>query len=176
MFIITYPFEMHSIIKTRFWSWKYLNITHKIIWVMKEACAQPFLNYIECIYKIPKLMYATCWKWIHCLHQKCLNTATTAPSIVSPSHSRWFRMAFRGKTQKNTIININQLRGAMKLKKINISHILSESMLKTEWQYCWLQYGEFWLIYKQEPGQRGAACRRLKYRERVQEFKCCVVI
>lgn len=39
VFIIAYPSDMYSIIKTvPFWSWKFIKITHKIIWIMKEAC------------------------------------------------------------------------------------------------------------------------------------------
>ena len=39
VFIIAYPSDMYSIIKTvPFWSRKFIKITHKIIWIMKEAC------------------------------------------------------------------------------------------------------------------------------------------
>lgn len=39
VFILAYPFDMYSMIKTvPFWSWKCIKITHKIIWIMIEAC------------------------------------------------------------------------------------------------------------------------------------------
>lgn len=138
VFIIAYPSDMYNIIKTvPFWSWKFIKITHKIIWIMKRGMhTDQYLSLRKPSWKYTQ----TTFSWVYKM------TATSEHVAQLHSALSW-PQDYHPRLQRTLLISQHLFKSTK-----NTSHVLFWTHAGTEWQYCWQR----WVIFGSNTSRRVA--------------------